>query len=833
MPDSSARIVDALKKAGAEFSRVQTPFIDTDTLDGINDKVRQGLKAAGEKFSSIDTQAFASNAERVATQFNESIAGTSAGINGSGEVSFNPTTGRAQFEPGVSRSDPVKKVPNKEENETNSDTGTSNIPPEFLEDIKSKENPFKGFATMTYAASIYLMGPEQYGSMISTGIKSVQGLDLLVQSGGISNDEKGNHGARRSPFFNVDFFIDDIELNGLVSGTSVNSPHNMFDMSFTITEPNGLSFLERLHSAVQDHNKRKGINQSKINYAAQNYLMVVRFYGYDINGNQVSGKDSGLTEALSSTESVSEKFIPFQFTDIQFSISNDLVNYSCKAVCPQTSVPFGVAQATVTENIELSGQTVRSLLVGKNKAVDQEDDTNPNTSEENVTPEEAQEVDAPSLIETLNSVQKDLVTTQRYEVANEYLIEFESGSNIGEAKVASPVGFIDKERVSMSKTTKAQHDLLTERGAYNKDAKIYSITAGQPIVQVLDTIIRTSSYISDQQDIVIDEVTGKSNYKQSQKVFQWFKIRTEVKPLKYDNKRNDYAYRIKYVISRYLVNNTRSPYFPGTSEKTFRGVHKEYEYWFTGKNTEVLSFTQTYNYSYYQTFGSDIRTPLMQNNARELTKRYYQNSSSDKGIGGKNGRNEPSSNVASLLYSPADQASAILTIVGDPDWIAQSEIFYSPTNALKSVDQGGAGSGPFMQDGSVNYDSSEVLFSINYNTNIDYDLKTGLADPGTKNFGRNLGSGKGGVSRISLIYLANKITTNLSQGKFTQTLEGVMMLFPTQEQLDKEEQIKQNNIMDSMMSEAELDQDFMEAESQFDDLDIEFAERDENVARDD
>jgi hypothetical protein len=96
-----------------------------------------------------------------------------------------------------------------------------------------------------------------------------------------------------------------------------------------------------------------------------------------------------------------------------------------------------------------------------------------------------------------------------------------------------------------------------------------------------------------------------------------------------------------------------------------------------------------------------------------------------------------------------------------------------------------------MHDGSINYDASEVLFAVNYNTNVDYDLKTGIADVGNKNYGRDLSSGVGGDSRMSLIYRANIITTNLSNGKFTQTLEGTLMLFPTPAQLAKEKAEKE------------------------------------------
>jgi hypothetical protein len=409
-----------------------------------------------------------------------------------------------------------------------------------------------------------------------------------------------------------------------------------------------------------------------------------------------------------------------------------------------------------------------------------------------------------SLTDALNSEQKRLVRTKSYEVAHKYVIEFEKGSGIDKASVITAGEFTDKDNVPMA--AKGPQALLTNKGFYDKNKKLFSFTAGQSIVQAIDMVIRTSTFISNQQNIVIDEVTGKVSKKEkSPTVMQWFKIRTQVTPLKYDKKRNDYAYEIKYIISRYQINNIRSPYF-GQSE--FRGTHKEYDYWFTGKNTEVLDFKQEYNYLYYQTFGGDFGIPTYTNNARELTKQVYQNSSSESAQGSKNRRNEGAANAASLLYSPSDQANAQLQIIGDPDWIAQSEVFYSPSAV-------GVGLGPFMHDGSINYDASEVLFAVNYNTNVDYDLKTGIADVGNKNYGRDLGSGIGGDSRMSLIYRANIITTNLSNGKFTQLLEGTLMMFPTEEQLAKEKAEKEKAAAAAevaWVAEDELDTDKFIAE---------------------
>jgi len=672
---------------------------------------------------------------------------------------------------------------------TNKTVSENKVAQEFLEEITAKPNPFQTFASMTYGISLYMLGKEEYNVMMSTGKKSVRGLQLLLQSGGISANSTGNFGAKRSSnFFQKDFYIDDVELQGLVSGTSVGSAHNTFEINFTITEPNGLTFLEQLHGVVQEYNLAKGVNKDRINYAAQNYLMVVRFYGYDKYGNQITGKDIDVSETLSDDNAVMEKFIPFLFKGINFTIQNNVVTYQCKAVCPQTQIPFSVASATVPSNIELQGRTVQEVL-SNGQAITEDE-------------EEANEVGGfvgynVSLAEALNFEQRNLVKQGTYEHANVYKIEFEKDSGINTARVVTTASATDKDRSSMALIQDKQRALLTDKGWYDKNSKTFSIQAGQSVVQVIDLILRTSSYISNQQNIVFDEKTGKVSKKEkAPEVLQWYKIRTKLKILEYDNKRGDFAYEVTYVISRYQINNLRSPYY-GPSK--FRGVHKEFNYWFTGENTEVLDFSQSFNYLYYQTMGGDVGVPKLHNNAREIQKRYYQRNSSESNQGGKNRVAEGAANAASILYSPADTAQVEMSIVGDPDWIAQSEIFYGN-------DPNDLNLGPFMTDGSVNYDSSEVLFAVNYNTPVDYDLSTGLADTGKKNVGRDLKSGAPGLSQLSLIYRANQIITRLNNGMFTQTLKGTQLMFPTEEQ----EQVEKDEL-DILLEQAEHDQKMMES----------------------
>jgi len=740
------------KKAKVEGSRFQTPFI--------------GPLSEEDTKKQTTTNKLPSDLNLL--NVTESNAKTR------NKLVINPATGRIDGTAGESVREPFSKVSNKEEDlstgsKSFGQSEQDNIAPEFKVDIKPRPNPFKGFASMTYSISIYIMSPAQYIEMVSSGVKSVKGLTLILQSGGVSNNPSDNYGAVRSEYFKRDFYIDDIILESLVSGTSVGQAHNVFTMQFKIIEPNGLTFLDNLHAAIQKYNVENGISEDRINYGSQNFLMTVRFYGYDENGKQITGRDVGITENLSDLSSVSEKFIPFQFSDISFRLDGDQVEYRCQAVAPQSQIPFGVGYATIPFNTELTGQTVQDVL----------SDLVLTTAEEDADNEVGGFTGyGVSLMESLNIGQQNLVGEGVQEYPNIYRVEFEKGSGIAEASVLTTSDSTDKEKTKMTEVRKKQESLLTNKGFYNKNTKQFSLQAGQSIVQAIDMILRTSTYISNQQNIVINEVTGEVKKKEkSPEVLQWYKIRTRVKPLQYDRKRNDYAYEITYIISRYQINNLRSPYF---GPSYFRGVHKEYDYWFTGQNTEVLDFQQDYNYLYFQTMGADMATVNLQNNARELTKRYYQNSSSESTQGGKNRRNEGAANAASLLYSPADQATANLSILGDPDFIAQSELFYAPDGSDLEL-------GPFVTDGSINYDASEVLFAVNYNTIVDYDLTKGIAPTSEKNFGVDLGSGKNtSTSRISLIYRANTITTILSKGAFTQKLEGTQMLFPTDQQLEVE-----------------------------------------------
>jgi hypothetical protein len=294
---------------------------------------------------------------------------------------------------------------------------------------------------------------------------------------------------------------------------------------------------------------------------------------------------------------------------------------------------------------------------------------------------------------------------------------------------------------------------------------------------VIELIIRNSSYITGQA-AVTNNPDGSPNpaEKPPQNPMQWFMISYSAKPIgdKIDSQRNDYAYNIKYTVTKYKVPNFDSKYFPVAA---YPGLHKEYKYWFTGQNTSVLDYSASYDALYNITVSGtkpgdsaqDERRRLLTSSARDMPK-YAYSPRSTQGVGYGDGKsNETSANAAEYLYSPDTLHSSRLRIVGDPAWIQQGSLF-KPVDPDTFRAEARLG---FLADGTISFDSAQVLYEIAWQRPEDYNIQTGLADPYAKT------SKKYGEREPlqSNIYHAVKVVSEFRGGRFEQTIEGSLYLY--------------------------------------------------------
>ena len=719
--------------------------------------------------------------------------------------------------------------------------------------IEPQPNILDRFASYTYSASVYLMSTRQYTRLLRSKKKNINGYNLLFQSGGAPTNVGGPMGKEavqkmvdsevpvtdygRNPAFSQDFYIDSITIDNMLPGRQTRAAHMVTTMKFTVIEPGNISLLDRLYAAVQDMGQTAGENQP-INYTATAYLMVLRWYGYDANGNLVKVGALDPATGLTDPNAVVEKFIPFIIKTVNWTVGSKLVSYEFDCAPINQMVANGTRRGTVPYDVQLTATSVGELLGGNavyssgnapsnspgqsttahnalaaswastqpngrattdnNALAASWASTQPNgraTTDNNAlaaswannSPAKANAAKDRKIIKlglmgAMNEFQQTLASGSSpiYRKADTYEIVFVPGrdgkQNIRDAQIRLPGDPVAQDQTGMgtAASQNASQALSPEAIAMNINSRNWSVTAGMQMVQAIDLAIRNSSYIYNQALTVNNEAEGTeiaaADAETRTKPLQWFKINMEAEQGEYDNFRNDYSYKIRFIISEYEIPNFDSKYFPVSK---FRGVHKSYPFWFTGQNTAVIDFQANfnglYNITVTGTTPNDSAAAKLREkftaSMREIPKYTYMSASSESRQGADGRANEIPSNAAEYLYSPGDMAQSKVRIIGDPAWIQQGDLAGGVSVTEFSYS-------PFLLDGTINFDANQVLFEIAWQRPRDYNIATGLADPY---------SGVGNEARQpvqSSVYQAVKVVSEFRQGKFEQTIEGLLYPFP-------------------------------------------------------
>ena len=170
----------------------------------------------------------------------------------------------------------------------------------------------------------------------------------------------------RNKYFNNDYYMDDLEINGFfMAGIG---PSTFQDLSFKVTEPNGITLAYNLNRAIRDLYKQ---DTAAVNLAT--FVMVIRFYGWDEKGNLVTNiaPVPGTPGTVpNNSNAVVVKYLPFTIQDLDFKMNGKVVEYHIKAA-GMTNYRFAQSTAlgTVPHDWQLVGETVEQVLNGISTAV--------------------------------------------------------------------------------------------------------------------------------------------------------------------------------------------------------------------------------------------------------------------------------------------------------------------------------------------------------------------------------------------------------------------------------------------------------------------------------
>ena len=618
------------------------------------------------------------------------------------------------------------------------------------------QNPLSSLSSYTYQTTLYMITPDAYTAFVEsdrTNIDSIKkavnasaanavkesqsGAYIIAQSGGIGPTQQ------RIPGAEFDFYIDDLKITNYLQGSATGTSSNDYKATFNIYEPYGFSLITKLTNAV-DHlrsvSKVANFNKMK-NPTRQFFILGLRFQGYDENGQVLSANTFPKDNFNSDLGGVFERFYDINITSFKFKLDGKVTVYNIEAVVVGPGTGLGVKRGRVDNGMTVQGKTIDQALQGEK-----------------------------GLVTLLNKEQQKRAQANPKSIPTEYRIAYVGDAKklIGDKDIIS-IADVVKNRWPMGEGVKNIRDVnpsVEIETVPNSNQRTITFANSKSIMQAVQEIITQSVFMEDALTAIItneEEPNPKPNSGSTQKdkkpkIFRWYNLSAEVKVKGFDDSIKDFSYVITYVIQIYDTPYVKSQNLSATRE--YYGPHKRYDYWYTGKNSEIISYEQTMNNAFFNAaidpnatsassgWGYDVPTSAGK----------FVNESKE---GKLNESKQTQNSVLTSLFSPADYAQARITIMGDPDYLMTERA--STANAVYRQFYG--------KGFTINPNGGQVFIEIDFKEAEDYNVKTdnGLLSINESilfwNYPKQIRDMVKGVS-----YKVNQVQHNFIKGKFTQEL---------------------------------------------------------------
>lgn len=614
-------------------------------------------------------------------------------------------------------------------------------------------NPLGKFASYTYNISLYMVTPEAYDAFVQTGRRNLNalanannssnqaaGVYLIAQSGGVNNASEA-----RAPGFEFDYYIDNLKMTGSIAPAATGAPTVQTDITFNVFEPYGFSFvtnLKRAQDSLQQYMQQSGKSQKGLeNPSRQFYILGIRFTGYDAQGNIMAGDKGKSLDPSANDNGVFETFYDIALTSVKFKLTGKMVQYNITAKTLPSKEAFGTKRGLVDTGATIEAGSVYDALVGQK-----------------------------GLFYKLNAEQQRLLDAGSIGKKDTYKIVFLSDmeEQFKGAQIVSPAD-LDKYKWggSGAKKTTDSNDSTASKAPPNNNVRNVVIQGTTPIIQAISQIVSQSSYLEDALKVLYTTNLEPNPAKKTENEVQnsgkgnvrWFNVSAQVSKAEWDEKRADFALEITYLIAPYETPVVMSAYTnPGAK---YYGPFKRYEYWYTGLNSEILSYEQTLDNAYYnvamvpntsdgQGKGGPADVALKANQRTNMPR-----------LGRTDIGAEAQNSYLTSLYDPKGWAEAKISILGDPDFLIQDAEDVNGVGQLYNKFYG--------TNGFTIKASGQVFIEIDFKEAVDYEHTKGVLKINESilffKYPESISKLVKGVS-----YLLIKVESTFSNGKFNQVL---------------------------------------------------------------
>jgi hypothetical protein len=673
-------------------------------------------------------------------------------------------------------------------------------------------NPLRQFATHNYLWTLSCLTTSEVNYPDATYRIKPATVQVLRSGGGATGKALTAYETNDAQ---LEYFIDNVEIQSIISPGTGTRTSNATAISFTVHEPYSMGlFLQSLMVAAK---KAQG---SAADYLRVPYMLALEFTGYDDNGNVQN-------------PSIAKRRIPIKFIQIEFEVNAGGCSYQVQAIPWNEQAQSTVAQ-TVQQDMKLVGNNVLEILQKGpnsltgilNKAIQERAANNEtptkdeyiivfpedlisgvgnfaaaatgNADKAAMTPEEFfkqvtgidPENADPAQVEKATEEYEKYIELQasnnNISSAIRGLVEDSASVNaIGKGEMAksmaeggaTPFG---RERFVVREIDGKQY-YANDQVQISLDFREFQFASGTSIEKIIEEIIVLSTYAQDAATVLKEDSEGN---------IPWFRIQTQtflVPDAEWQNRTGENPKLYVYMVVPYKVHSsvfqspTKPP--PGATEKKISAL-KSYNYIYSGLNEDIIDFEIRFNNAFFNSLNSDAGlsnagvVEQTSQGTNDSNQSGFRVAAGAEGSAGSLSGNRPLrsqhnatrpleggadySNTAiqvarqfneAIVNSNVDLITMELTVLGDPYYIADSGL-------------GNYNSPPLItganQDGTMDYQRGEVDVLVNFRTPVDYNAATG---------GMIFPQDTVPVKAFSGLYKVNLVTNRFEGGKFTQVLE--------------------------------------------------------------
>jgi len=600
----------------------------------------------------------------------------------------------------------------------------------------------------------------------STVMSATESSDDIAQ--GMIKDFNSNSPGR------FDLYIENVQVDTTMAFEEQTNLTLPTKISFEVYEPYSINgFIEALQVAA--------VGAGYPSYTVASFILKMEFVGYPDTGS-----NNGLPPPVVEIPGTVRYFV-IQLTGMEIELTERGTRYRCGAI-PINEIGFANLDNKLAQSIQVQGSTVGSILNNFMKELQDQRAQSAAESKQSVTGFDTYSIVFPSWVEGKGFDEA---------VPNRTLVDSEFAVNLKDNKTFA---FGDLTDTTKSNAYRIDKNIANAAESSSESAyfarlspdgnSVVSFSTQVNIDDCITAVISDSNYTRNLLKTVKEKVDAYG-------MVDYFLIKLEITN---QNKKNDQTkmpYRnFKYVVTPYKIHYTTLPMY---SDHSFdpaiysKRAVREYNYYYTGKNVDVLSFKLNFNTLYFEAIGNALgnndkppdQTAGSNDNAvqpatatkdidafkkssipsagQRVLQQLTEDSSRGKAVAGPQ-QDDPYWLMSRAMHnavinSKTSMLTGELEIIGDPFYLATGGIGnYKPQSSGVSTNQ----------DGTVDKDYGQVLILINFKNPADVRPLNA--------------SGEGGMlvyvphqAAFSGIYKVLTVTSTFSNGVFKQRLSVMRM----------------------------------------------------------